>query len=117
MNDGTDRSDAADSGDFDVSDATVVEDFTGEVAKQLARGICAVAIGLGRFGNSIGDLAPDIDGDGDPGKLAARLKTAHAHGQNAARALRDALEHVGAANELLGKAATRARAAAHSASR
>jgi hypothetical protein len=38
------------------------------------------------------------------------LTTVHAHGMNAARYLREALEHVTAANELIGKAARRARA-------
>ncbi len=95
--------------DDDISDATVVEDFPFELLAQYAQRVCSVAIDTGRFGNSIGDLAAGIHGHGDAAKRAATLTSAHAHGCNVARCLREALEHIGAANELLNKAADEAR--------
>ena len=112
MKDAHDSDDAADSGgfdEFDVTDATVVEDVTGGVIAQYGRAVVQVAQHLGRFGDSLGGLAIDVGAHGDPRQYAASLTTAHAHGMNAARYLREALEHVGAANELIGKAARKAR--------
>ena len=96
--------------DDDISDATVVEEFAGGVIAQYGQRIAAVAQHLGRFGDSLGGLAIDLRPDGDASQHAAALTTVHAHGMNAARYLREALEHVTAANELIGKAARRARA-------
>lgn len=112
MSNGTDSDDAASGGDFfdEDSDATVVEDFTPEVAAQLGRGVAAVAQHLGRYGDSLGGIAIDLGRYGDPRKHAETLTAAHSCGMNVARYLREALEHVGAANELIGKAARRARA-------
>jgi hypothetical protein len=112
MSDVTDSPGDDDGGadDFDVSDATIVEDFTPEVAAQLGRGVAAVAQHLGRYGDSLGGIAIDLGRYGDPRKHSETLTTAHACGMNVARYLREALEHVGAANELIGKAARRARA-------
>lgn len=106
------RNSAAAGTDFDESDATVVDDFTGGVAAQLGRGVASVAQHLGRYGDSLGGLAIDIGRIDDPAKRADALRMVHACGQNVARYLREALEHVGAANELIGKAASRARAIA-----
>lgn len=93
----------------DVSDSTVVEDFTPEVAAQLGRAVASLAQHLGRYGDSLGGLAIDLGRIADPGQRAEALRDIQACGQNAARYLREALEHVGAANELIGKAASRAR--------
>lgn len=95
--------------DDDVSDSTVVDDFTPQVAGHLGRGLCKVAINLGRFGDSIGGIGQVIDSDGDPGEYAAALSSIHAHGNNVARCLLDAHEQVVAGNEIIGKAAARAR--------
>lgn len=106
-----DSSDANGGGfDEDLSDATVVEDFTGGVIAQFGQSVVSVAQHLGRYGDSLGGLAIDVGAHGDPRQHAEALKTAHACGQNVARYLREALEHVTAANELIGKAASRARA-------
>lgn len=113
MSNASDRDDAADSGgfdDYDISEATVVEEFAGGIIAQYGHAVVQVAQHLGRFGDSLGGLAIDVGSHGDPGKYAAALTTAHSHGMNAARYLREALEHVGAANELIGKAARKARA-------
>lgn len=112
MSNAPDSDDAADSGgfdDYDLTDTTSVEDFTGGVIAQFGRHVVGVAQHLGRFGDSLGGLAIDVGSHGDPRQYAEALRTAHACGQNVARYLREALEHVRAANELIGKAASRAR--------
>ncbi len=95
--------------DDDISEATVIEDFSGSIASQFGRRICAVGIDLGRFGHGLGGLGAVLDGLGDVGQRADALTTAHATGCNVARCLREALEAVTAANELLGKSAAKAR--------
>lgn len=113
MSNAHDSDDSADSGgfdDFDLADSTHVEDFTGGVIAQFGQSVVSVAQHLGRYGDSLGGLAIDVGAHGDPRQYAEALKTAHSCGQNVARYLREALEHVGAANELIGKAASRARA-------
>lgn len=105
---GRDRGGFDDDSD-DFSDATIVEDFPKDIVAQFATRICTVAIDIGRHGNGLGDLVQRIDGTGDVGERARVLTSVHAHGCNVARCLRDALEAVTAANELLGKAASRAR--------
>ncbi len=105
-----DELDSDDDGAFDATDATVVDDFSASVAAQLGNRIAEMAQHLGRYGDSLGGLAIDLGSYGDPGQCAAHLTSAHACGMNVARYLREALEHVTAANELIGKAASRARA-------
>ncbi len=104
-------SNGAGDGDFsdDESDATVVEAYSGPIIARLGRILCETAIHVGQHGNSLGGLATDVDGNGDPDREADRLNKAHAIGCNAARSLRDLLEHQTAANELLRKAAQQAR--------
>lgn len=109
MDNGT-SSDGAGSGDFDDDDITHVEDATGEIIARMGRLLCEVAIDVGRYGNSLGGLSADVDGNGSPREAAERLTKAHAIGCNAVRALRDLVEHGAAVNELLNKAASRARA-------
>lgn len=109
MDNGT-NSGGADDGDFDDSDITHVEDATGEIIARMGRLLCEVAIDVGRYGNSLGGLSADVDGDGSPRESAERLTRAHAIGCNAVRSLRDLVEHGAAVNEVLNKAATRARA-------
>jgi hypothetical protein len=110
MTNGDDSNGAGDGGDFDDdSDATVVEAYSGPIIARLGRVLCETAIDVGRYGNSLGSLSADVDGNGDPGRESERLNKAHATGCNAARSLRDLLEHLGAANELLRKAAQHAR--------
>lgn len=113
MNDHSTNGDGGgDGGGFDDEEQTAIDDFSAKVATQLGQAICAVAGHLGRYGDGLGGLGAVIDGDSNATRRAERLTTAHAHGMNAARYLRESLEHVTAANELLGKAASKARAIA-----
>lgn len=116
MSNGIDSDGRGRGGDgFDDSDITHVEEPTGQIIARLGRLLCETAIDVGRYGNSLGGLSADSDGDGNPHAEAERLRRAHVYGQTATRYLRELIEHAAAVNELLGKQAKLARARASAA--
>lgn len=95
-------SDGNDAGDYeyDLSDATIVEDFAKPLIIRAGQSMCRIGQAGTRIGEAFGELAIDFVGNGDPGARAMRLIRADALCANAERSLEDMLETIRAAREL-----------------